>query len=405
MSILESVILMSGLIFCLNLLYWSKQTWGMILTILMLFGALAATLYWPLMLGAAIGLVSVIALHRFQPELARGETRENTLRDWIQHLMSLSMLLVGIQYVVYYALLGNGVTVGLTRPDVVDAFLPIAGGLELKAIIMLGLWDQNHPAAAVMLFTVLLSGVLCKRAFCGWICPLGHAGTYLYQLRTRFIKGKFLPPSWVDWPLRMVKYLLLVGLLYIVVLAMPSNALPHYLNGYYQKIADLKMGMFFITPSLIEGILIGLVLALVVWQDRAFCRYLCPYGAVLGLLSFFSPLKVRRDTAHCLNETKGMDCDKCTRACPARIKVHTVETVRTDECQACMRCVSACPQKKALGVRLPTGKNVTSRGVLILLLLLMFGIPLLAYLGGFWHSQVSDETRMELMKYIHQINH
>lgn len=405
MSILESIILMSCLVFAVNLLYWSKQKWGVLLTTILIVGALATTLYWPLMLGVGAGLLAIILLNRYRPELARGHARENTLRDWIQHLMALAMILVGVQYVVYYALLANGTIIGLTRPDVVDAFLPIAGGLQIKAIITLGLWDQNHPAAAVMLFTVLLSGVLVKRAFCGWLCPLGLGGTYLYKWRKRLIGGDAIPPYWLDWPLRMMKYLLLAGLLYIVVLSMPPNALPYYLNGYYQKVADLKMGLFFVTPSLIEGLLIGLVLALAMWQDRAFCRYLCPYGALLGLLSFFSPLKVRRDTAHCLNNSKGMNCDKCTRACPARIKVHTVETVRTDECQACMRCVNACPKKEALAVTLPTGMVLSARGVLIILLLLMFGIPLFAYVGGYWHSQVTDEMRMQLMKYIHQLSY
>ncbi|WP_413283489.1 4Fe-4S binding protein [Vibrio sp. MA40-2] len=405
MSILECVILMTGLLFCLNLLYWSSKTWGMVLTSVLLLVALISTLYWPLFLGAGVAFVFVMVLNRAEPELARGKVRENTLRNWVQYLMSLSMLLVGVQYVIYYSLLGYGIKLGLSRPDVVDAFLPIAGGLELKAIITLGLWDQSHPAAAVMLFTVLLSGLLCKRAFCGWICPLGHAGSYLYQFRLRFVQAKYLPPNWLDWPLRMLKYLLLLGLLYIIVLALPSRALPHYLSGYYQQIADLKMAMFFVTPSVIEAMLIGLVIALVFWQDRAFCRYLCPYGAMLGLLGFFSPFKVKRDTTHCLINSKGIECDKCTRACPARISVHTLQTVRTDECQACMRCVNACPQKKALGIKSVTGHTLSSTGVLIILLLLMFGIPLAAYVGGFWHSQVTDDVRMELMKYIHQINH
>jgi polyferredoxin len=194
-------------------------------------------------------------------------------------------------------------------------------------------------------------------------------------------------------------------MLYIVLLAMPSNALPYYLNGNYQKIADLKMGMFFITPSLIEGTLIAVVVALAAWQDRAFCRYLCPYGAMLGILSFASPLKVRRNAAHCLNSKEGLSCDKCTRACPARIKVHNVVTVRTDECQACMRCVGACPKKEALNVGLPTGMSISSRAPLIILLLIMFATPLAAFVGGYWHSQVPDELRMQLMKYLHQINH
>ena len=80
------------------------------------------------------------------------------------------MLLVGIQFIANAVMLKLGITPYLMRPDIGDAFLPIAGAIELKAIISLGLWDQNHPAAAVMLTVVILTGVLCKRAFCGWAC-------------------------------------------------------------------------------------------------------------------------------------------------------------------------------------------------------------------------------------------
>lgn len=63
------------------------------------------------------------------------------------------------------------------RPDVTDAFLPIAAAIQLKAIFSIGFWDQTHPAGAVMLVTVVVTGIACKRAFCGWICPLGLAGS------------------------------------------------------------------------------------------------------------------------------------------------------------------------------------------------------------------------------------
>jgi polyferredoxin len=290
------------------------------------------------------------------------------------------------------------------RPDVVDAFLPIAGGIELKAIVSLNLWDQTHPAAAVMLAAVLLTGLLCKRAFCGWACPLGLAGEYLYAFRKRFIKSELTPPAWLDWPLRMLKYLLLLGLCYIVI-GMPAQSIPNYLDGNYHKIADLKMALFFLTPSLITLLVFTLILALAAWRRQGFCRYLCPYGAMLGILSFASPLKIRRDSQHCLIEAKGMKCDKCTRACPANIIVHTKTTVRSDECQACMRCVAACPKSAALGLGLKSGHRLGHKGLLALVLIALFILPLGAYLAGFWHSQTPDNIRMELIQVIDRVGH
>lgn len=404
MTFIESLTLMLALMYLASLSYWSGQKWGTVATLLLSVGAVAISLYWPLALGLIIALPLALLGHKFAPDSFKGEIKINTLREGTQHVLALSLLLVAVQYTINTILLKQGITPWLMRPDVVDAFLPIAGGIELKAIVSLNLWDQTHPAAAVMLAAVLLTGLLCKRAFCGWACPLGLAGEYLYAFRKRFIKSELTPPAWLDWPLRMFKYLLLLGLCYIVI-GMPAQSIPNYLDGNYHKIADLKMALFFLTPSLITLLVFTLILALAAWRRQGFCRYLCPYGAMLGILSFASPLKIRRDTQHCLIEAKGMKCDKCTRACPANIIVHTKTTVRSDECQACMRCVAACPKSAALGLGLKSGHRLGHKGLLALVLIALFILPLGAYLAGFWHSQTPDNIRMELIQVIDRVGH
>ncbi|MDT3309107.1 4Fe-4S binding protein [Shewanella vaxholmensis] len=404
MTFIESLTLMLALMYLASLSYWSGQKWGAVVTLLLSVSAVAISLYWPLALGLIIALPLALLGHKFAPDSFKGEIKINTLREGTQHVLALSLLLVAVQYTINTVLLKQGITPWLMRPDVVDAFLPIAGGIELKAIVSLNLWDQTHPAAAVMLAAVLLTGLLCKRAFCGWACPLGLAGEYLYAVRKRFIKSELTPPAWLDWPLRMLKYLLLLGLCYIVI-GMPSESIPYYLEGNYHKIADLKMALFFLTPSLITLFVFALILALAAWRRQGFCRYLCPYGAILGILSFASPLKIRRDTQHCLIEAKGMKCDKCSRACPANIIVHTKTTVRSDECQACMRCVAACPKSAALGLGLKSGHRLGHKGLLALVLIALFILPLGAYLAGFWHSQTPDNIRMELIQVIDRVGH
>ncbi|MGS0825697.1 4Fe-4S binding protein [Shewanella sp. 0m-8] len=404
MSFIESLTLALALTYSVSLIYWSGKKWGALASGMLAAGAIISSLYWPLIAALAIAFVITGLVTKFQPEVAKGHIRANNLREGVQHLLALSMLLVGAQFAVNAALLKSGITPWLMRPDVGDAFLPIAGGIEIKAILSLGIWDQNHPAAAVMLTVVLLTGLLCKRAFCGWACPLGLAGEYLYKLRKRFVKQELLPPAWIDWPLRMVKYLLLLALLYIII-GMPSQSIPSYLNSNYHKIADLKMALFFITPGLVTLICFGFILGIAAWRRQGFCRYICPYGALLGLLSFLSPFKIRRNTQHCLIDTKGMSCDKCSRACPANISVHSQINIRSDECQACMRCVSACPKKEALQFSTRNGWKLSARGLSIMLLTIMFLLPLIAYLGGFWHSETPVEARMYLIQHLDRIGH
>lgn len=205
MSFIESLTLTLALTYSVSLLYWSGKKWGAAVSGLLVSAAVISSLYWPLIAALAVAVTVIGLVNTFRPQIAQGDMRSNHLREGVQHLLALSMLLVGIQFAVNSALLKAGVNPWLMRPDVGDAFLPIAGGIELKAIVTLGIWDQTHPAAAVMLFAVLLTGLLCKRAFCGWACPLGLTGEYLYKLRKRFINAEYLPPLWLDWPLRMAQ--------------------------------------------------------------------------------------------------------------------------------------------------------------------------------------------------------
>ncbi|WOT04938.1 4Fe-4S binding protein [Shewanella youngdeokensis] len=404
MSTVESLTLMLALVYSISLLYWSGKKWGALTCGGLMLVATISSLYWPLIAALAIAAILMTLVAKRYPTLAQGNLRANNLREGFQHLLALSMLLVGVQFTINSALLKAGVTPWLMRPDVADAFLPIAGGIELKAIVSLGIWDQTHPAAAVMLTVVLLTGLLCKRAFCGWACPLGLAGEYLYKLRKRLFSNEYAPPAWLDWPLRMIKYLLLGAMLYIIV-GMPSASIPTYLQSHYHKIADLKMALFFITPGVVTIICFALILGLAAWRRQGFCRYLCPYGALLGLISFLSPFKIRRSRQHCLIDSKGMNCDKCSRACPANISVHNQINIRTDECQACMRCISACPNKEALNFRTRTGIKLSARGLTIGLTVLLFAVPLIAHLSDFWVSQTPTEARMYLIQHLKSIGH
>ena len=84
--------------------------------------------------------------------------------------------------------------------------------------------------------------------------------------------------------------------------------------------------------------------------DRPFCKYACPYGAVLGVFNLFRIFKIKRNAPTCI------DCKACDRACPMNIPVSTSGVVRDHQCISCMVCTSekACPIANT--VALTTGK-------------------------------------------------
>ena len=100
--------------------------------------------------------------------------------------------------------------------------------------------------------------------------------------------------------------------------------------------SDVKMLHFFTEPSFDTlAVVVSLVLLSLLFQN-AWCRYLCPYGALLGLVSFFSPLKIRRRVSECTG------CKRCSQACPAQLPVADKKVIRSPECSGCMSCVEAC---------------------------------------------------------------
>ena len=403
MSLIEAMTMAAGLVYLVLLAWQARSGWPWRLALLFLLWLVATdSLLW-----LALGLVVVpLALwHRYRPQPALGELGSQPLRAWARHLLLLCWGLVAVQYGLHVWLLGQGTSPWLVRPDVVDGFLPIAGGLGLRAWLGQGLVDPHHPAATITVLVLSLSALLLGRAFCAWFCPIGLVGEWLHRLRNRLLPGEWTPPRWLDWLLRAQKFLVLGFLLFIILLAVPAAALPGYFTSPYHQAADMKMGAFFFNLSLVSGLCLGWVLLLTATFRQGFCRYLCPYGAWLALLGLLTPLRIRRDPVRCLRSS-GHDCDKCSRACPSRIQVHQLITVRSLECTSCLSCVAACPRRAdALHLGTPH-RRLSPRWLLGLLCLLLLVLPLLSYgLLDIWVSQTPLADRHDLLQRLPWLNH
>ncbi|WGY75410.1 4Fe-4S binding protein [Aeromonas caviae] len=405
MSVIEAMTMVAGLVYLVLLALKTGPGWSSRLALGVLVIAWLAAADVSLWLGLGLVVGSLSLLHRIQPFPALDELGSQPLREWARHLLLLCWLLVSVQYGVYIWLLARGTVPWLVRPDVVDGFLPIAGGLGLRAWLGQGLTDPHHPAATVTVLVLSLSALLLGRAFCAWFCPLGLVGEWLHGLRSRLLPGEWTPPRWLDAVLRGQKFLVLGFLLFIILLAVPAAALPGYLASPYHQAADMKMGAFFFNLTLISGLCLGWVLLLTATFRQGFCRYLCPYGAWFALLGLLTPLRIRRDPDRCLRSA-GHDCDKCSRACPSRIQVHQLIAVQSLECTSCQSCVAACPKRVDalhLGTR---GLRLAPRQLLGLLCLLLLVLPLLAYgLLDLWVSQTPIPDRYELLQRLPWLSH
>lgn len=188
-----------------------------------------------------------------------------------------------------------------------------------------------------LFFLTFIFAVLFGRSFCGNICPFGT----IFELIGKIKKRKWVIPAIVDRVLRYLKY---VVLLLIGFMAWKTATL--WVSPYdpYAAFAHIWKGSEVLEEYLIGFIILVAVSVLSIFYDRFFCKYLCPAGALYGIISKISPLKVKRSP--CIN------CGKCTRVCPMNIDVATAETVKSAECIACGKCIDVCPDaKKYIGFR------------------------------------------------------
>jgi ferredoxin len=128
---------------------------------------------------------------------------------------------------------------------------------------------------------------------------------------------------------------------------MSAAALEDFMQQPYGILADVKMLHFFVHMSSTALAVVAVLMLLSVVVKNFWCRYACPYGAVMSLASLWSPITIRRDTGACV------DCGKCAKACPMDLPVDRLIQVRSVECTACLECVAVCATENALQFALP----------------------------------------------------
>ncbi len=241
----------------------------------------------------------------------------------------------------------GGAPTSLERPAGVEGWLPIAGLMNLRYFILTHRVPALHPAGMFLLISFLAMSFLFRKAFCSWLCPVGTISEYLWRAGQKLFRRNFTLPRGLDIPLRGLKYLLL-GFFAWAVTSMAADELAAFMNSPYGIIADVKMLNFFRHLGEAGAITLA-VLVVASWLVQNFwCRYLCPYGALLGIASFFSPARIRRNPETCI------DCAKCAQACPSALPVDQLLTIKSAECTGCLECVAVCPAKDALSLSLPS---------------------------------------------------
>jgi len=257
-----------------------------------------------------------------------------------------------------HQVLGGGVS-----PSI-HALCPYGALETFYSLVFGGTFLQKiFSGTMILLGITLVLAIIFRRSFCGLICPFGTLQEFFGIVGRKIFHKRFIMPSKIDKPLRYLKYVILVVTIYFAWKTAglwmdpydPWAAYGHISAGYESLITEYLIGLITLVIILVGSML----------YDRFFCKYLCPMGAVYGIVSKISPSKIVRNKDKCIN------CNLCSKSCPMNIDVATADSVTSTECISCQACVLSCPKSGALEYK--TGKKALKTLTLIILVVGLFG--------------------------------
>jgi len=177
---------------------------------------------------------------------------------------------------------------------------------------------------------VVLMTLLARRAFCSYLCPIGAISEWLRGLARRLGVPELRVSGAADRVLGLLKYGVLGVILYFTWRA--GELLFRGFDPCYALIsrhgADISFWAYVVA---------GTIAVASLFVTLPFCRWFCPFAAVLHPFSAVGLGRIRRDEAACTA------CRACAKACPMAIPVDRLVQVTVPRCTSCMNCVDACP--------------------------------------------------------------
>lgn len=260
---------------------------------------------------------------------------------WPRSLLQIFFFVLVALLAINHTLSENGLGLPFLPSVTLHAICPFGGIETLYKLITQGTLIQKVRESSLVLTVIVLAlAILFGPVFCGWVCPLGTVQEWVGKIGRRIFKSKrynhFVPPR-LDRILRYLRYGVLAWVLYITITSgklLFQNYDPFYalFNFWTGEVAPMAL------------LLLGLTLGLSLFVERPWCKYACPFGAVLGLTNLFRIFTIRRIANTCRAD------GACAIRCPMNIPVMEKQVVRDHQCITCLECTSegCCPVKRTV---------------------------------------------------------
>lgn len=206
--------------------------------------------------------------------------------------------------------------------------LRFQGGIPFATTMI---WDLWHP---ILAFTIIFVG----RLWC-FACPIGAAGDWTQSV---FSLKKKYPEKYRNLWIAVILFLLIFA------------AERHFFMFTRNPPNTALLLIFFTGLAVLMG---------AIFEKRAFCRYICPIGLVLGVFSMLSAVELRCRSKKTCAEHDIKECVIGTEAgkgCPVGEFPQTME--RNNYCIMCMECVKSCSKDNIrISPRLPGADMIRTR--------------------------------------------
>jgi polyferredoxin len=255
---------------------------------------------------------------------------------WIRRIVQGFFFVLIALISVNHTLAEGGQSIPFLSSASLHALCPFGGVETLYQYLTSGTFVQKiHESSFVLMIIGLLTALLFGPVFCGWVCPLGTIQEWFAGIGRKIFKKRrynhFIPAK-VDRWLRYSRYLVLAWVIYMT--ATSGKLLFSDVDPYY------ALFNFWSSEIAVGGLIVlGVTLLASLFVERPWCKYACPYGAVLGLTNLVRVFSIRREASTCKLD------GACDITCPMNINVSSNSVVRNHQCISCLECTSEakCP--------------------------------------------------------------
>lgn len=256
-------------------------------------------------------------------------------RIWLRTIVQIFFFALIALISVNHTLAESGKGIPILSSASLHSLCPFGGVVTIYQYATTGTFVQKiHESAFILMVIGFVLAILFGPVFCGWICPFGSIQEWVGKLGRKIFKRRynFFIPAKIDRILRYLRYLVLGWVIYMT--AASATLVFAAFDPYF------ALFNFWSSELAIGGLVVLLVtLAGSLFIDRPWCKYACPYGAVLGITNLVRIFRIRRIPGTCKLDRA------CDIYCPMNIKVSEKTIIRDHQCISCLECTSEarCP--------------------------------------------------------------